>query len=114
MIKPFKFFQQNDVTGYNGEMAQEAVRFFYDYVRSNRTVYERTTNIATYRLGTVHYEGGEIIRGKVIAYEINNNNIKITFDVNLGSLFPFITGHTIEFDYWNTVGQLINALDETI
>lgn len=113
-MNAFKFFQQNDVTGYNGEMAQEAVRFLYDYVRTNRTVYERTTNIATYRLGTVHYEGGEIIRGKVIAYEINNNNIKITFDVNLGSLFPFITGHTIEFDYWNTVGQLINALDETI
>ena len=113
MIKPFKFFQQNDVTGYNGEMAQEAVRFFYDYVRSNRTVYERTTNIATYRLGTIHFEGGEIMRGNVIAYP-TNNNIRITFDVNLGSLFPFITGHTIEFDYWNTVGQLINALDETI
>ena len=103
-MKDFKFLTKN-TTGYDGEMSREAIQYLNDY--SNRvTRYEMTTMIATYKVADVVYGDGNVVAGTVNAYPLDASNIRVTYNIRGGE----ITSHTIDIDYWNTVGQMINAL----
>lgn len=107
-MKDFKFLSKNDKTLYDGEMSREAIQYLNDY--SNRvTRYEMTTTIATYKVADVVYGEGNIVAGTVNAYPLDASNIRVTYNIRGGE----ITSHTIDIDYWNTAGQLINVLRET-
>jgi hypothetical protein len=97
-MKEFKFFQKIDKS-YDGEMSQEVLRYFNDYITNNRTTYEITTTLATYSLSETSYAGGDIIRAKVAVYPLNAPNVKITYDINVGNPYPYITAHRIDIDY---------------
>lgn len=108
MIKDFKFLTKNDKTIFNGQMSIEALRYFNDYI--NRIVrYEITTTTATYKIVDYTYGEGNIVAGTVNAYPLDASNIMVTYTIRGGE----ITSHTIHIDYWNTMGQLVNALRET-
>lgn len=103
-MKEFKFLSKNN-TGYDGEMSREAIQYLNDY--SNRvTRYEMTTTIATYKVADVVYGEGNIVAGTVNAYPLDASNVRVTYNIRGGE----ITSYTIDIDYWNTVGQMINAL----
>ncbi len=108
MIKDFKFLSKNDTINFNGQMSIEALRYFNDYI--NRIVrYEITTTTATYKIVDYTYGEGNIVAGTVNAYPLEASNIVVTYTIRGGE----ITSHTIHLDYWNTAGQMINALGET-
>jgi hypothetical protein len=96
MIDDFKFFQENHIYKYNGEMAREAILCFREYVASNRANCEITTQIARYRIGTLSFNAGIIFSGIVYVYPIEDPSMKITFNINMG-VTPFITGHEIDY-----------------
>lgn len=103
-MKEFKFLSKNN-TGYDGQMSREAIQYLNDY--SNRvTRYEMTTTIATYKVADIVYSEGHIVAGTVNAYPLDASNIRVTYNIRGGE----ITSYTIDIDYWNTVGQMINAL----
>ena len=103
-MKEFKFLSKN-TTGYDGEMSREAIQYLNDY--SNRvTRYEMTTMIATYKVADVVYGDGNVVAGTVNAYPLDAPYVRISFKIRNGE----ITEHIIDIDYWNTVGQMINAL----
>jgi len=77
MIDDFKFFQENHIHAYNGFLAREAIAYFREYVATNRTLYEVTTLIATYKMGTVSFNAG--------------------FHINKGEITPYITAHEIDY-----------------
>ena len=52
------------------------------------------------------YGDGNIVAGTVNAYPLDASNIRIVFNIRNGE----VTSHTIDIDYWNTMGQLVNAL----
>ena len=104
-MKDFKFLTKNNKTLYDGEMSREAIQYLNDY--SNRvTRYEMTTMIATYKVADVVYGDGNVVAGTVNAYPLDASNIRVTYNIRGGE----ITSYTIDIDYWNTVGQMINAL----
>jgi hypothetical protein len=105
-MKEFKFLSKN-TTGYEGEMSREAIQYLYDYT-NNITRYEMTTTIATYKIVDYTYGEGNIVAGTVNAYPLDASNIRVTYNIRGGE----ITSHTVDIDYWNTAGQLINALRE--
>ena len=108
MIKDFKFLTKNDKLNLNGQMSLEVIQYFNDY--SNRvTRHEMTTTIATYKIADIVYSEGHIIAGTVHAYPLESSNIRIVFNIRNGEITLF----TIDIDYWNTMGQAINALRET-
>jgi len=107
-MKDFKFLSKNDTINFNGQMSIEAVRYFNDYI--NRIVrYEITTTTATYKISDYTYGEGNVVAGTVNAYPLDAPNIKVTYSIRGGE----ITEYTIHIDYWNTMGQMINALRET-
>lgn len=97
MIDDFKFFQENHIYAYNGFLAREAVAYFQEYVATNRTLYEVTTSIATYKMGLISYHAGEIFGGMVYVFPIEDSSMKITFHINKGETTPFITAHEIDY-----------------
>ena len=99
-MKEFKFLSKN-TTGYDGEMSREAIMFIHNLHQGGtyRNMYAITTEIAEYRLGQTVYVGGEIIRAVITAYPHSDSTIKITFWINVGTVFPYITQHRIDFDY---------------
>ena len=104
-MRDFKFLAKNDTSSYNGQMSREAIQYLYDY--TNRvTSHERITTIATYKMVDYTYGDGNIVAGTVNAYPLDAPNIRITFNIRNGE----ITSHTIDVDYWNTMGRLVNAL----
>ena len=106
-MKDFKFLSKNDKTLYDGEMSREAIQYLNDY--SNRvTRYEMTTTIATYKVADVVYGEGNIVAGTVNAYPLDASNVRVTYNIRGGE----ITSYTIDIDYWNTAGQMINTLRE--
>ena len=107
-MKDFKFLSKNDKTLYNGQMSREAIQYLNDY--SNRvTRYEMTTTIATYKVADIVYSEGHIVAGTINAYPLDAPNVRVSFKIRNQE----VTEHIIEFDYWNTAGQLINTLRET-
>ena len=107
-MKDFKFLTKNDKTIYNGQMSHEVINYFNDY--TNRvTSHERITTIATYKVADIVYSEGHIVAGTVNAYPLDASNIRITFRIRNHE----VTSHTIDIDYFNTMGQMINALRET-
>jgi hypothetical protein len=104
-MRDFKFLAKNDISSYNGQMSREAIDYLYDYNNRVRS-HERTTTIATYKMVDYTYGDGNIVAGTVNAYPLDASNIRITFRIRNGE----ITSHTIDIDYWNTMGQLVNAL----
>ena len=86
-------------------MSIEALRYFNDYI--NRIVrYEITTTTATYKIADYTYGEGNIVVGTVNAYPLDASNVVVTYSIRGGE----ITGYTIHLDYWNTIGQLANAI----
>lgn len=107
-MKDFKFLSKNDKTLYDGQMSREAIQYLNDY--SNRvTRYEITTTIATYKVADIVYSEGHIVAGTVNAYPLDTPNISVVYHIRGGE----ITSYTIDIDYWNTMGQVINTLRET-
>ena len=107
-MKDFKFLSKNDKTLYDGQMSREAIQYLNDY--SNRvTRYEMTTTIATYKVADIVYSEGHIVAGTINAYPLDAPNVRVSFKIRNQE----VTEHIIEFDYWNTAGQMINALRET-
>ncbi len=97
-MKNFKFFKKNVVTDYNGELALEAVRFFHDYILGRyQHQYEIRTEDAVYRIIETTWDNGMMSRGVMLVYP-TNTNIKITFWVSGANYYPFITGHSIEYE----------------
>jgi hypothetical protein len=104
-MRDFKFLSKNNTLDLNGQISIEVVQYFNDYV--NRIVrYEVTTTIATYKMIDYTYGDGNIVAGTVHAYPLEASNVRITYHLRNGE----ITSYTIDIDYWNTMGQLINAL----
>lgn len=97
MIDDFKFFQENHIYKYEGEMAREAIAYFREYVATNRTLYEVTTLIATYKMGTVSFNAGQLFGGMVYVFPIEDPSMKITFHINKGEITPYITAHEIDY-----------------
>ena len=90
-------------------MSSEAIQYLYDYSH-NIHRYEMTTTIATYKIADYVYSSdGNIVAGTINAYPLDSPNIRITFRIRNGE----VTSHTIDIDYFNTMGQLINSLRET-
>lgn len=107
-MKDFKFLSKNDKTLYDGQMSREAIQYLNDY--SNRvTRYEITTTIATYKVADIVYSEGHIVAGTVNAYPLDASNVRVSYKIRNQE----VTEHMIEIDYWNTMGQAINALRET-
>ena len=105
-MRDFKFLGKNDITSYNGQMSREAIQYLYNYT-NNITRYEMTTTIATYKIADYVYDNnGTIVAGTINAYPLDASNIRITFRIRNGE----VTSHTIDIDYWNTMGQLVNAM----
>ena len=106
-MKNFKFLSKNDTLTLNGQMSLEVIQYFNDY--SNRvTRHEMTTTIATYKIADIVYGEGHIIAGTVHAYPLDSPNIRIVFNIRNGE----ITLYTIDIDYWNTMGQTMNAIND--
>jgi hypothetical protein len=104
-MRDFKFLSKNDTTSYNGQMSREVIQYFNDY--TNRMIrHDITTTIATYKIVDYTYGNGNIVAGTVNAYPLDAPNIRIVFNIRNGE----ITLYTIDIDYWNTMGQLVNAL----
>ena len=104
-MKDFKFLTKNDTLTLNGQMSLEVIQYFNDYV--NRIIrHEITTTVATYKMVDYTYGNGNVVAGTVNAYPLDASNIRVTYNIRGGE----ITSHTIDIDYWNTVGQMINAL----
>jgi hypothetical protein len=97
MIDDFKFFQENHIYKYNGEMAREAILCFCEYVASNRANCEVTTQIARYRIGTLSFNAGQLFGGMVYVFPIEDSSMKITFHINKGEITPYITAHEIDY-----------------
>lgn len=107
-MQDFKFLSNNNTLNLNGQMSLEVIQYFNDY--ANRvTRHEMTTTIATYKIADIVYSDGSIIAGTVNAYPLDAPNIRIVFNIRNGG----ITLYTIDIDYWNTAGQLINTLRDT-
>ena len=98
-MKEFKFFHKKDESNYDGEMSAEALRYFNEFLTTNRTTYQITTTLATYTILETFYGGGEVIRAKVAVYPLDAPNVKITYDINVGRAYPYITAHRIDIDY---------------
>ena len=104
-MRDFKFLSKKDTINFNGQMSIEALRYFNDYI--NRIVrYEITTTTATYKIADYTYGEGNIVVGTVNAYPLDASNVVVTYSIRGGE----ITGYTIHLDYWNTMGQLANAI----
>jgi hypothetical protein len=54
------------------------------------------------------YGNGNIVAGTVFVYPLDAPNIRIVFNIRNGE----ITLYTIDMDYFNTMGQMINTLRE--
>lgn len=90
-------------------MSREAIQYLYDYT-NNITRYEMTTLIATYKIADYVYgSDGNIVAGTVNVYPLDASNIRITYNIRNGEVILY----TIDLDYFNTMGQMINALRET-
>jgi N-glycosylase/DNA lyase len=101
----FKFLSKNNTTSYNGQMSREAIEFLNGYL--DHGGFEITTTIATYKMADYTYGSeGTIVAGTINAYPLDAPNIRITFKIRDGE----ITQHLINIDYWNTMGQLVNAI----
>ena len=107
MIKDFKFLSNNDTLTLNGQMSIEAIQYFNDYVNRNIR-YEITTTIATYKMVDYTYGNGSVVAGTVHAYPLEAPNIRIVFNIRNGEITLF----TIDIDYWNTMGQTMNAIND--
>ena len=98
MIKDFKFLSNNNVTDYDGIIPQEAVRLVNDYVVGRfSSAYRFTTDVAEYSITKNIYRQGELTAVVVRVYP-NDEDFAITFWVNVGNVYPFITEHTIDYD----------------
>ena len=107
-MKDFKFLTKNDKTLYDGQMSREAIQYLSDYA-NNTTRYEMTTTIATYKISDYVYgSDGNIVAGVINAYPLDAPNVRVSYKIRNGE----ITVHRIDIDYWNTMGQAINALRE--
>jgi hypothetical protein len=104
-MRDFKFLSKNDTINFNGQMSLEVIQYFNDY--TNRMVrHHVTTTIATYKIADIVYSEGHIVAGTVHVYPLEASNIRIVFNIRNGD----ITSYTIDIDYWNTMGQLVNAI----
>jgi len=104
-MRDFKFLSKNDTINFNGQMSIEALRYFNDYF-NNVIRYESTTPTATYRIVDYTYGDGNIVAGTINAHPSGVSNVMVTYSIRGGE----ITSHTIHIDYWNTMGQLTNAI----
>jgi hypothetical protein len=110
-MREFKFFKRNDRTDYNGDIAREALEFFDVCINGyleNR--YEVTTILATYKLTETIFSNGELSRGTVTAYPVEDTSMRIIFYINAGNVTPFITDHRIERDAALVMAQVYGAL----
>ena len=104
-MKEFKFLTKNDTLNLNGQMSLEAIQHFNDYI-SDRLWVEVTTTIATYKIIDYTFGEGNIVAGTIHVYPLDASNIRVTYNIRGDE----ITSYTIDIDYWNTVGQLVNAI----
>jgi hypothetical protein len=101
-MKDFKFLSKNNSISYEGQMASEVINHFHNFIANvglYEGLYDMTTTIATYKLDTIYYSNGGISRGLVHVYPLNAPDVRITFNINAGNHYPYIIGHTIDFDY---------------
>jgi hypothetical protein len=106
-MKEFKFLSKNDTLTLNGQMSIEAIQYFNDYV-SRIIRYEITTTIATYKMVDYTYGNGSIVAGTVNAYPLEDSSMRVVYHIRNGG----ITSFTVEYDYWRTVGQAMNAIND--
>lgn len=107
-MKDFKFLSKNDTLNLTGQMSLEVIQYFNDYVNC-LVRYEITTTIATYKMVDYTYGEGNIVAGTVHAYPLEASDTRVTYNIRGGD----ITSFTIEIEYWRTMGNVINAIDET-
>ena len=106
-MRDFKFLSKNDTLTLNGQMSLEVIQYFNDYI-NHLVRHEITTTVATYKMVDYTYGNGSVVAGTVHAYPLDSPNVRIVFNIRNGE----ITLYTIDIDYWNTAGQLINALND--
>lgn len=97
-MKNFKFFDKEDfTTDYNGEISNEAVTFFNEYINNNMMLNNQMTRLALYSCNQFE-RIGTMLRGQVVAQPIDNPRIKIIYYIIGGNQYPYITGHSILAD----------------
>lgn len=106
-MRDFKFLSKNDTLNLNGQMSLEAIQYFNDYINHLVRYDEVTTTMATYKMVDYTYGDGNIVAATVHAYPLDASNIRVTYNIRGGG----ITSFTVDIDYWNTMGQAMNAIN---
>ena len=97
-MKDFKFFNSNKpTTNYNGEWSVRAVRFVYNYI-AGRFCAEHKIDNETYQLTQATHENGEMVRCTVLVTDSRYPHIKVTYSINIGNAYPYITEHRIYYE----------------
>jgi hypothetical protein len=98
-MKLFKFFKDNNLTSYDGEWSQMAIRVVVEYVagrfRSGQSI---STEDAQYVIAEVTYQHGELAGAVVKVFPIRDANIRVTYWISMGRVTPFITDHSIVYN----------------
>lgn len=96
MIKDFKFLSKISTINYHGEMSIEAIQFYHEHIVGRwGPNCEITTRIATYKI--VHqYCNGRMESCIMKVYPLNSPSTTITFWINAGNAYPYITEHQLE------------------
>ncbi len=99
MIKDFKFLRNNGPSNYSGEMATEAVSAVHAFILGGFTSGHRVaTGLAEYHISETRYELGRISSVTVYVYPNEDNHTLVTFYINVGVYYPYITGHLVQHD----------------
>ena len=96
-MQQFKFLNKNTLPNYNGEWSVRAVRFVYNYI-AGRFCAEHKIDNETYQLTQATHENGEMVRCTVMVTDSRYPHIKITYSINIGNAYPYITDHTIYYE----------------
>ena len=102
-MKDFKFLNKNTIPDYripdyNGTWSLSAVRFVHDYIAGRFGAEYRNGN-DLYQLTQATHEHGEMVRCTVEVSNLLHTNIRVVYSINIGNYYPYITEHSILYDY---------------
>jgi hypothetical protein len=98
-MKNFKFLNKNEKY-YDGDYSQIAVRLVAEYVAGRyQSGHRLTTDGACFVLERTTYDRGQIAGAIVCVYPISRPQVKITFWISIGNVYPFITDHSIDINH---------------
>jgi hypothetical protein len=114
-LKPFKFFQKEErvftqwmdemddyhlggIRSFYGISGQRAVRFVHQFNQSpaDNRAYEIIIEDTVYKIIETRFDGGELSTIKVAVYPSYDETIRITYWINVGRAYPFITNYTVD------------------